>query len=322
MKRISKAKKKSMVIVVTSIAVIGIGFGLAFAIGLKQVNDQYQYKILDLQEEIGENKRDVYVANGEGIAAGTEVTEKNTRISNEYTSLSTDYYITKEDLGKISNVDIQPNQPIYANMVGEELEFSLREHEFSLLKLSTNLKENDFVDVRIMYPNGENYIVLSKKCIRNLNLSQNDCILWLNEEEITLISSGIVDTYIHKGAILYTTKYIEDNQEATDSTYIPSTDCMIAIQNDSNIVEIATNSLNASARSALDLRLSSYESDNTVDLNSSVATYNSNNSDENSDAGNSNVISSDVLTGEDTGNVAIQEDESMVYDDEGGEYVE
>lgn len=106
-----------------------------------------------------------------------------------------------------------------------------------------------------MYPNGENYIVLSKVCLQNLEKFSNDCYLWLAEDQIMTVSSAIVDTYLHEGAILYTTRYIEDGQDETTPNYIPTKHCITAMANDENIVEKAKAKLNASAREALETRL-------------------------------------------------------------------
>lgn len=300
--KLSKSKKKGIVTIVGSVSVVTAGLVAAFLVGWNQMDAKYRLEIETLKQTIDTNQRTVYTASGDGIAAGTAITEENVTMSTIFSSIPSEYYLTSDDFGKIATVDIAPNQPVYMNAVGEDLIFSLREQEFSLLNLSTNLEENDFVDVRIMFPNGENYIVLAKKCIMNLNLSQNNCFFWLDEQEISLISSAIVDTYLHEGAILYTTKYIDDGQEQTEATYTPTGDCMIAMQNNPNILELATNSLNASARTAMDARLQAYESTNNVDLSTSVSKYENSQDDEQDET----ATDPSVLTGVDTG-------EDLVY---------
>lgn len=318
MKRISRGKKKRLLIIAVSIAVVVAGVAAAFIIGLNQIKSKYELDKEHMQQEMEANKRTVYVANGP-IPAGTQITNSNTTPQIIYSSQSQDFYMTASDLDmkKVAAVDILDGQSIFSSMLGSELEFGVREVEYGLIKLSTNLSVNDFVDVRIMYPNGENYIVLSKKDIKQLDLSINDVFLWLDEEEIMLMSSAIVDTYIHAGSILYTTKYIEDSQETTAPTYTPTTDCMIAMGNDKNIVNIATDSLNASLRSSLDGRLQEYESNNNVNLLDSLPSYQGNTSDSstNTTDGKDGVLSG-VDTGEGTQEDNGSSDESEYSEDE------
>lgn len=267
MKRISKSKKKIIGTVVISVLVVSVAFTLAFVLSMSQMKSNYNEKIEVLNNEMTNNQVQTYVA-VENIAAGNELSEDKLQLKTVfYPGGNADDLITEEDIGKLAVADISANKPIYKSMVGEQLEFGLRESEFACLSLSTNLKKNDFIDVRIMYPNGENYIVLSKVCIRKLSLANNDCFLWLNEEQIMSISSAIVDTYMHDGSILYTTKYIEDGQQETKVNYVPTKDCITAIANDENIVEKATDKLNASIREALDSRLSTAKDGNgNIDL--------------------------------------------------------
>ena len=324
MKRFSRGKKKKVLIIIISSLVIVAGIVAAFIIGLGQIEAKYRLEVATLESEMEANKRTVYLANSNGIPAGTKIDIANTHQATIYSSEPYEYYMSENDLGRIATVDILADQAINTSMVGDELEFGLRENQFSLVKLSSNLSVDDFIDVRIMYPNGENYIVLSKKHVKQLDLNINDVFLWLDEEEIMLMSSAIVDTYLHEGAILYTTKYIEDTQETTQPTYVPTTDCMVAMTNDVNILEEATTTLNASMRMSLDKRLSDYEANNDVNLNNSLNSYQGDNS------GNSNIDGeSGVLSGVDTGEGTGEEledpneepEDSLVYDyEEDGGY--
>ena len=130
-----------------------------------------------------------------------------------------------------------------------------------MFTLSNNLQDNDYVDVRIMFANGENYSVLTKKCIHKIDLTQNDIFLWLNEDEISLISAAIVDTYMHSGTSIYTTKYIDYGQSALQVTYQPNQEVMTAMANNPNIVSEAVEALDLEARQLLENRISVYDAE-------------------------------------------------------------
>ncbi|MEG1741668.1 MAG: hypothetical protein RR237_02195, partial [Acetivibrio sp.] len=121
------------------------------------------------------------------------------------------------------------------------------------------LKPYDVVDIRILYPNGENYIVLSKKILKELNQERTICYLWMEEQETLFISSAMVDAYMTPGAILYTTKYVESEiQKPSIVTYIPSHQVMDLIQKNPNIVESAKLGLEKQVREKLELRLEEF----------------------------------------------------------------
>lgn len=267
MSRISRTKRKKLMTIGLTILVIGLAFGIAFFVSIRQIKSDYNVKLATYENTINQNQRTIYRAL-EDIPAGTAISDKNTEIVTVFSDQNTSVYMTEEDFGKIAVADIAAGQNICANMIGNELQFSLRECEYALLTLNNNLQQYDLIDVRIMYPNGENYVVLTKKCIQTLDLANNNILLWLEEDEIQDMSSAIVDIFLHDGAILYTTKYIEDGQEPLKRNYQPSNDVMIAIANDPNIVDEAlaelTARMNANLRAEVDRRLSIFEDDNNI----------------------------------------------------------
>lgn len=258
MARLSKTKKRRLFAVVVCVILITGAFAGTVAICTNQLKNKYDLKLEELSATIASNQRTVYRALVD-IPAGTEINRENTEQVTVFSDMEEFVYMTEDGLGKIATADIFAGQNICANVVGDELAYSLRECEYALLTLSNNLITNDFVDIRIMYPNGENYVVLSKKCIQSLDLESNAVMFWLAEDEVMDMSSAIVDTYLHEGAILYTTRYIQDAQEALERNYQPSADCMVAISNDPNIVGEAKDALtarmSATLRTSLESRL-------------------------------------------------------------------
>lgn len=288
-KRISRAKKKKITNIVICILVVGLAFGAAFFFSLRAIQSRYEKENQTLKNQYDSVQHMVYVATSD-IPAGSALTEQNIAQTAISTSMDTSLYITEDDIGKIAVVDIATGQAINSNMIGSDILSSLRECQYAMLTLNGNLKVNDFVDIRIMYPNGENYTVLSKKCVKGLNLEANDIYMWLDESDIMNMSSAIVDVYLHEGTILYTTKYIEDGQSALETNYQPNTDVMAAIANDPNIVDEATQKLNANMREALEARLAILEKDDqsnkSVDLSNAIASGQQSTTDSSGDASN------------------------------------
>lgn len=258
MKKLTRSQKQYLLVTLISIGVIGIGFIAAYTLTVRQLETKYKSKIVHLESEITENKKRVYTAKEE-IKAGELIEKGKLEETQIYTSQPEAAFINQEDFGKLAAVDIRKSQPVLSNMLTPDLELGLREQEFSLFKLNTNLEKNDFVDIRIRFPNGEDYIVLSKKALKDINLEENDCFLWLDEEEILNISAAIVDAYLHAETDIYTAKYIESGQQESVPTYQPNESVMLLIANNPNIIEEARKELDLRARKELEERLNVFE---------------------------------------------------------------
>lgn len=120
------------------------------------------------------------------------------------------------------------------NMSENTLTNDLREQEYNMISLPTNLTTGDFIDIRLQLPNGGDYIVISKKKVLNCNSTT----VWLNmnEEEILTMSNAIIEYYIMAGSKLYATKYTEPGmQKISTPTYCPNSEVVELINGDKNI---------------------------------------------------------------------------------------
>jgi len=130
---------------------------------------------------------------GEIIAdTDLEPAEANTRIIPADAVMS-----VEEAVGMVMRCDITKNTVVTKAMFYSEEVFpdDLRLMEYSVISLPGNLEAGSFIDVRSMYPNGRDYIILSKKKVIDLRREENrrdDLIrLHMTEEEILRMSSAI-----------------------------------------------------------------------------------------------------------------------------------
>ena len=117
-----------------------------------------------------------------------------------------------------------------------------REQEFNMIVLPSQLKEDDYVDIRLRLPSGQDYIVVSKKKI----LKADEITMWikLTEDEILTLSNAIVEAYQIDGTLLYATTYVEPGiQQAASVTYIPTREVSQLINNNPNVVQTAKDEL-------------------------------------------------------------------------------
>lgn len=260
MKRKKRNRTIIAVVVVVVLALIGCSFFEYSQIqDLKAANATYQ-------NELTKNQQTVYVAK-DLINAGDVVTDTGDNANVEkqtvYTGLESYNYITESEMNTRAKVDIAAGVPVMYNMVTDvTVDNDTRDYEISVANLTTDQKENDVVDVRVIFPNGEDYVVLAKKQITNLNLENCVFTSQLNEEEILRFASAIVDAYMTTGARIYTTRYVEENIQETSTPNYPVRETTIALINsDPNVVTKATETLNLEARLSLEQRLGTLTED-------------------------------------------------------------
>ena len=220
MKKKVKKLTIALVFVITILLVVTAAY-VVTRMELKEESEKYELAL----DEMAANKQLVYVvstADGSGIEHG-EIVEEGVNVMKQtvYTGLESYNYITADDLGTTAIVDIYEGMTVMANMVTPlEIETDSREYEIQVVNLMVDQKENDYVDIRIMFPDGSDYLVLPKKQVKNLALEE--CVFWtyLNEEEILRMASATIDAYTITGTKIYATRYVESNlQDQAIPTY-------------------------------------------------------------------------------------------------------
>ncbi|MFG3613462.1 hypothetical protein [Rummeliibacillus stabekisii] len=129
-----------------------------------------------------------------------------------------------------------------------------RKAEYSFIELPTKLEKDQYVDIRIQFPSGEDYVVLSKKKITDLF----GVTMWttVDEGEILTISSAIVDAYV-QGAKIYAIQYVDEHmQENSQMTYPVKNNVKQLIKESPNVVNVAKLNLEQQNRNRLDDALS------------------------------------------------------------------
>ena len=117
-----------------------------------------------------------------------------------------------------------------------------REQELNMIVLPTYLKKDDYIDIRLTLPSGEDFIVVSKKKI----IDSNESTMWINcsEDETVILSNAIVESYQILGSKLYAVRYVEPGIQGTASiTYVPSDAIIKLINSDPNIIAKAKTEL-------------------------------------------------------------------------------
>lgn len=260
-----KKKVKVLTILVIIFAVMFLCAAAAFVMTRTTLEEEVLINQA-AKSEMNANQKIVYVVStedGNGISHGEIIKEDvNVVKQNVYTGLEAFNYITEEDLGSTAIVDIYEGMTVMQNMVTPvAIETDTREYEMQVVNLMVDQMENDVVDIRIMFPDGSDFLVLPKKQVKNLSLE--NCVFWtyLNEEEILRMASATIDAFTITGTKIYATRYVESNlQEEAIPTYLVNAavqDQMDSTSSyyDKNLLTKATTTLNHLARQNMEQKL-------------------------------------------------------------------
>lgn len=186
------------------------------------------------------------------VKSGQEITADMLSTINTYSNLIPQNYIDSAIVANVGNgkkviakVDLYKNTILTASTVTTEentVTKDVRTMEYNMLTLPINLTIGDYVDIRITFPDGQDFIVIAKKEIKNIQ--GNTVTFDMSEADIVMLNSAIVESYIMKASNIYIAKYVEPGmQEKAANTYVPTAEVIRLIETDSNIVSTAKNEL-------------------------------------------------------------------------------
>ena len=119
-------------------------------------------------------------------------------------------------VGKIAKYNIPKNVTVVNSMVADSiLTQDVRTQQITAVLLPAKLTVGEYVDIRLQVPSGVEYIVLPQKQV--LDISGTTIWMNLSEDELLLLKSAIVDSYMTQGSKLYAVEYADpDTQISTD----------------------------------------------------------------------------------------------------------
>ena len=169
-------------------------------------------------------------------------------------STLTKQYLEFNSVPLLAKVNMKANTVITSELVVQSdavVTDDVRKHEYNMVVLPIDLLSDDYIDIRLMLPSGQNFIVVAKAQVDipingDGTYATDTIIVNLREDEILAMSSAIVEAYGINGAKLYATKYAEPGmQEAALPTYTPNSAVTAEINENPNIVEQASQELAA-----------------------------------------------------------------------------
>lgn len=188
------------------------------------------------------------------------ITKNGTEYEVQKEEETDNYYISRNDekeylelnsVPLVAKVTMKKNTLITTELLSKSdniVQDDVRKQEYNMVVLPMDLTTGDYIDIRLLLPSGQDYIVVSKKEVEipQINGVDSEDTIWVNlsEDEILHMSCAIIDAYQIKGAKIYATKYTEAGmQEAATPTYPASESTLAVLQSDPNILEKAMNEI-------------------------------------------------------------------------------
>ncbi len=181
-----------------------------------------------------------------------------------------------ELIGKELSINMHENIPLTRSIISKLHSYNDNDrlYEFSFIKLPNRLEVGDFVDIRIRFKTGEDYLIAGKKEIFSLSNSKDNSIKYvefaLNEEELLSVSSSYVDSILEPLCEVYLDKYIDpESQLAHQSNYPVKKEIARLFENNPNILNSSNIEEKINNRIILDDNMKKiiYENNKLVDYN-------------------------------------------------------
>ena len=220
----------------------------------------YYYKFAGINNDIV-----IYTGNDEPVTSLSAGDKAYYYANGDKNSQKLETEIAKID-SVVAKTDMKANTIITRNAITlaeERTTDDLRKEEYNVISLPVDLQPGEYVDIRLVLPNGQNYIVVSKKKV-DIPVSNGaylpDTIqMNLTEDEILTLSCAIVENFQMSGSKLYAARYVEAGlQHASVETYQPNDYVITLVKTDKNVVNDAIKRLNKR---------------NLIDINSAVSNY-------------------------------------------------
>jgi len=247
-----------------------IALGTAFFFFQSNINEINQQKIQEIKEIAVEEYvqshpvKLIYIATSDK-KAGEVLTDQDLIPAEISQDLFPADAITEPSsvMGKVIRCDISKNTALTCSLLYDEKDYpdDMRLVEYTAITIPQKLEPLEYADIRIMFPNGLDYIVLSKKQIKDIQRQSAENpknIIWFhsNEEEILRMASAIVDANLVEGTKLYAVPYVAPEiQGEAVRTYPSNPEVLDLILQNPNIVKKAVTELEIRNRAMFEDRI-------------------------------------------------------------------
>lgn len=189
----------------------------------------------------------VYILS-KSVSAGEQITkDKLTACTLKLPTTSNPVLVTdsSEFVGSYAKTALKKGCFLTPDMLYSDASLSekTRTLELTDIKLPKHLTHTDLIEIRISFPNGEDFVVLNQQTLLNVLSNEEETYgirISVSEDELLRLSSALVDQNLYDGAYLYAVTYRADFETASQTDYPVNSDVFSLMQWDPNIVSLFT----------------------------------------------------------------------------------
>lgn len=171
--------------------------------------------------------------------------------------------------GMMYKLDLTAGTYLTTDMIQPEiLTDDMRELDVIVGELPIGLEVGDYVDLRISFPLGQDYIAMSHKKV--LEINQNTLKLIVNEEDFYIYESLKTDLALYRATKLYAVRYLEAGIQAAAENYYPCTLDVIKVRILDPNMDTSDYSTELDNREKLEVALAEGVNSQKIDTNQSV----------------------------------------------------
>ncbi|WP_239617496.1 SAF domain-containing protein [Cohnella mopanensis] len=157
-------------------------------------------------------------------------------------------------IGKYYRIGLNSGTPLSMDFVMDDpIDDTTRDYDVVANVLPIGIKVGDYIDYRIVYPRGEDFIVLTHKRIEAIH--DKTMKLRMTENEIHFYQAALVDYFLQKsdGATLYMARYVEPGiQKPAIEYYAIPKNIQSIMMLDPNVAEQVNGEINDTRRKIID----------------------------------------------------------------------
>lgn len=212
-------KKNLILALIIGALMAGIPMGIILALN----NAEYKKckeNLVSVKEQQGVNNKKKVLVLANDLFKGDLISDNDLIEYDIYCDDGVDMSLAFEDVkGKSIKINANKGTILNSDMVcdTEKIADDIRLHMYSDIELHSGIMEGSIVDIRITFPNGEDYVVAEHKRIESR--VENNILVKVSESEILKLASANVDKNIYEGARIYAILYVADYQEPAKSDY-------------------------------------------------------------------------------------------------------
>lgn len=215
--------KRWLPYMIIGVLVVALGVTM-FAFRTKSKKQQAQIDSLNQEvEDLQNNMEEVYVTSKDVKSGSTVELDSVTTTLLPSDSIPENAVTTEEDLtDKIYKIGLKAGSYITTDMISDyKIHKNMRELDVVMDEIPVGLEEGDYVDIRISFPLGQDYIAMSHKKV--LSITGNTVKLIVIEHDFYRYESMKTDLATYQSTKIYAVKYVEAGLQPNGKVYYPPT---------------------------------------------------------------------------------------------------